>query len=354
MTTDPSSSSVDISGRKVGDGEPAFIVAEVGQAHDGSLGTAHAYIDAVADVGVDAVKFQTHIALAESTRDEPFRVEFSHQDESRFDYWRRMEFTEEHWADLAEHARERGLVFLSSAFSLEAVRLLDRIGVPAWKVGSGELTSTPLLEAMATTGLPVLLSTGMSSYDEIEAAVETIRRLGASVALLQATSKYPVPLAEVGLNVVSELRHRHQCPVGLSLHLPSIWPAVAGLADDADLVEVHVVFDRRSFGPDASSSLTIDELAQLVEARDAIATMRKSPVDKDAMAGELAPMRALFTKSLAPVRDLAADEVLSEEQLTAKKPGTGIPPEELPAVVGRRLRRPVPADRLLQREDLVD
>ena len=151
-----------ISGREIGLGRPAFIIAEVAQAHDGSLGAAHAFIDVAADAGVDAIKFQTHIAAAESTLDEPFRVRFSAQDQTRYAYWRRMEFAPEQWQGLADHARDRDLVFLSSAFSLEAVRMLAGIGMPAWKVGSGEIASSSLLEAMCETGAPILLSTGMS------------------------------------------------------------------------------------------------------------------------------------------------------------------------------------------------
>ena len=156
------STTLSVAGSPIGTSEPPFVVAEVAQAHDGSLGLAHAFIDAIADAGVDAVKFQTHIADAESTRDEPFRVALSTQDTSRFDYWRRMEFTEDAVVGLASHARERGLVFFSSPFSLEAVDLLERVGVPLWKVGSGEVTNRPLLERLAATGLPVVLSTGMS------------------------------------------------------------------------------------------------------------------------------------------------------------------------------------------------
>ena len=114
-----------------------FVIAEIGQAHDGSLGNAHAYIDAIANTGADAVKFQTHIASAESTKDEPWRVKFSLQDETRYDYWRRMEFSKEQWVGLKKHADDKGLLFLSSAFSIEAFELLQRVGVSAWKVASG-------------------------------------------------------------------------------------------------------------------------------------------------------------------------------------------------------------------------
>src|SRR5215212_12279353 len=135
-----------------------LIIGEVAQAHDGSLGTAHAYIDAAARAGADAIKFQTHIAAAESTPGEPFRVKFSRQDASRYDYWKRMEFSEAHWAGLVQHAAEKGLVFLSSPFSMQAVELLERLGVPAWKVGAGEVSNLPMLERLAASGKPVILS----------------------------------------------------------------------------------------------------------------------------------------------------------------------------------------------------
>ena len=135
-----------IGGHSVGTGKPCLIIAEVAQAHDGSLGTAHAFIDAIAGAGADAVKFQTHIAAAESTPDEPWRVKFSPQDATRFDYWKRMEFTEEQWKGLKQHADECELIFLSSPFSFEAVDLLDRVGVAAWKVPSGETANAPMLD----------------------------------------------------------------------------------------------------------------------------------------------------------------------------------------------------------------
>src|SRR6478735_7224173 len=143
-------------------GAGCIIVGEVAQAHDGSLGLAHAFIDAIAAAGADAVKFQTHIAAAESTPGEPFRVKFSKQDATRYDYWKRMEFTPEQWQGLRDHALEKGLVFLSSAFSLAAVDLLEVLGMPAWKVGSGEIGTLPMLEKMARTGKPVLLSNGLA------------------------------------------------------------------------------------------------------------------------------------------------------------------------------------------------
>src|SRR4051812_39434943 len=152
-----------------------LIIGEVALTHDGSLGLAHAFVDAIADAGADAVKFQTHIAAAESTPSEPFRVKFSRQDKTRYDYWKRMEFTEEGWRGLAEHAHERGIVFLSSPFSIEAVDLLERVGMPLWKIASGETSNTMLLDRILDTGKPVLLSTGMSPIEEIDTAVAHVR-----------------------------------------------------------------------------------------------------------------------------------------------------------------------------------
>src|SRR5919199_176992 len=151
------------------------IVAEVAQAHDGSLGTAHAFIDACARAGADAVKFQTHIAAAESTPGEPWRGKFSRQDPSRHDYWKRMGVGEDQWGGLKEHADARGLLFLSSPFSVEAVDLLARVGVAAWKVASGEVGNVPMFERMAGGGGPVLLSPGMSPLCGVDAALERVR-----------------------------------------------------------------------------------------------------------------------------------------------------------------------------------
>jgi N,N'-diacetyllegionaminate synthase len=341
-----------IASRRIGGGAPCFMIVEVGQAHDGSLGLAHQFIDAATEIGADAVKFQTHIAAAESTLDEPFRVKFSRQDETRFAYWRRMEFTPEQWAGLAAHAAEKQLVFLSSAFSIQAVELLARIGMPAWKIASGELGSQAILAAMVATGAPFIASSGMSPWAEIDALVAGFRKAGRDVAMLQCTTRYPTPLDQVGLNVIGEMRARYTCPVGLSDHSGSPVAGLAAIARGADVIEAHLTLDRRMFGPDVPASLTVPEFAQLVQFRDALARIDANPVDKDAAAAELAPLRAMFRRSLAPVRALARGTILEPSMLAAKKPSTGIGEDELPAVLGRRLARDVVPERLLRWEDL--
>jgi N,N'-diacetyllegionaminate synthase len=335
----------------VGTGKPCMIIAEVAQAHDGSLGTAHAYIDAVADCGVDAVKFQTHIAAAESTPDEPWRIKFSPQDATRYDYWKRMEFTEAQWGGLKHHADERGLLFLSSPFSFEAVDLLDRVGVAAWKIPSGETANTPMLDRMLATGLPVLLSTGMSPQSEIDDAVQHIRKGGVPLVMFQCTSAYPCPPEKIGLNLISSFRERYDCPVGLSDHSGTIYPGLAAVTLGIQMLEVHVTFSREMFGPDVPASVTTAELRQLVEGTRFIEKMMSCPVDKEKMAREMEALRNTFTKSVVARRKIEAGTILTNNDVTLKKPGTGIPAARLPEIVGRRLKRSIAADTLISEED---
>lgn len=338
--------------RWIGRDHPCLVVAEIGQAHDGSLGTAHAYIDAVAKTGADAIKFQTHIASAESTRAEPFRIRFSSQDHTRYDYWKRMEFTEEQWHGLADHARACGLLFLSTPFSLQAVDLLERVGMPAWKVGSGDVNNLPMLERLAKTSKPILLSSGMSSWEDLDSAVKKIREYDAPVAVMQCTTAYPCPPEKVGLNVLVAMRMRYECPVGLSDHTGNIYTGLAAVALGASLIETHVVFSRDCFGPDVPASVTIPELNQLVEGVRFIERVLANPVTKETVAPELMDLRLMFGKSLVATKDLSSGHQLSAEDIALKKPGTGIPASRLSELIGRRLRVSVTADSLLSEDDL--
>jgi len=330
-----------------------LVIGEVAQAHDGSLGMAHAFIDAIATAGADAVKFQTHIATAESHPSEPWRTRFSYEDATRFEYWKRMEFSEDDWAGLRAHAEDRAIAFLSSPFSLEAVGLLRRVGVAGWKIASGEVSNSELLRAVASTAEPVLLSSGMSPWGELDAAVALLRDAGAGpLAVLQCTSAYPVSPEAVGLNVLSEIATRYSCGSGLSDHSGTIFPSLAAVALGARVVEVHVTLSREMFGPDVPASVTTLELRSLVDGVRMIATSLEHPVDKDAAATGMEEMRVLFTRSLVTARPLGAGETLTDEDLVARKPGSGIPAGERARVVGRRLRASVPADHLLAEDDI--
>lgn len=344
---DQPSDRVDVSPKR------CVIAAEVAQAHDGSLGLAHSYVDAVANAGADAVKFQTHIAAAESTRAEPWRVAFSRQDATRYDYWKRMEFTEEGWRGLRQHAEERGLKFLSSPFSVEAVQLLTRVGVAAWKIASGELSNTPMFESIVATGLPVILSSGMSPLSEIDTAVRAIKAKQLPLTVLQCTSLYPCPPEKIGLNLIPRFRERYDCDVGLSDHSGTIYPGLAAATLGIEFLEVHVTLSREMFGPDVPVSVTTNELRQLVDGIRFIEKMKEHPLDKDNFASEMKPLRDLFTKSIVARLDLSKGTTLRREDLTVKKPGTGIPASHLSRVIGHTLGRSVKADETLQESDLL-
>lgn len=329
-----------------------LVVGEVGLTHDGSLGVAHAFVDAIADAGADAVKFQTHIAAAESTPAEPFRVAFSRQDASRYQYWERTAFTEDQWRGLADHCRDRNVLFMSSPFSIEAVDMLERVGQALWKMPSGETSNRHLLERVVRTGGPVLLSTGMSPMAEIDDAVAFVRSHGVPVGVFQCTTAYPCPPERIGLNLIPVFRQQYGCWVGLSDHSATIYAGLAAAAIGVDMLEVHVTLSRDMFGPDVVASVTPAELRQLVDGIRFIEAMRANPVDKDTAAKDTAQLRRLFTRSLVARHALPAGTVLAREHLAIKKPGTGIAPERLDAVIGKRLRRSVEADEVLTVEDV--
>jgi len=329
-----------------------LVVGEVAQAHDGSLGLAHAHIDAIAEAGADAVKFQTHIASAESTLREQWRVAFSYEDDTRYDYWRRMEFTEEQWVGLARHAAERGVAFIASPFSVQAVDLLERVGVAAWKVASGETANPVLLDRVARPGTPVILSTGMSPWAEIDAAVAHVREAHAPLAVLQCTSAYPTRPQELGLNLIGELAQRYDCAAGLSDHSGTIFPSLGATALGARVLEVHVTLSRHMFGPDTPASVTVEELRELVRGVRMLEGAMGAPVDKDAMAHRLDDTRALFTRSVVAGRELAAGRVLTAADLAVKKPGGGLGPDRLVELVGRRLTVGLSADQPLAGADV--
>ena len=327
---------------------PVQIIAEIGSVHDGSFGNAKKLIDAAAAAGVDAVKFQTHVAAAETTRDAPPPSYFT--DEPRFEYFERTAFDEAQWIALKEHAASAGVCFLSSPFSVVAVALLERVGIEAYKIPSGEVTNLPLLHAVAATGKPVLLSSGMSSWDELDAAVAALAGSG-PLTILQCTSEYPCTYAHVGLNVLAELRERYGVAVGISDHTLTNYTAFAAVALGASVVEKHFAFSRSMYGSDAQHSLEPPELHDLVAGIRAIESSLANPVDKSD-ASPFAGMKATFEKSVVAAVDIAAGTTLTAEMLTGKRPGTGLPLRVLPELVGRRATRDLPADTLLAREDV--
>lgn len=314
-----------------------FIIAEIGQAHEGSLGLALSYIDALAETGVDAVKFQVHIAEAESSEFEPFRIKFSQQDRSRYEYWKRMEFTPAQWKLIKSRCEEKGVEFLASPFSNASVDLLEELGVKRYKVGSGEVNNFLMLEKIARTGKPIILSSGMSSFSELDDTAKFLEEKNVQYSFLQCTTAYPTKPEQFGLNVIKELKERYKVPVGYSDHSARSETCIAAVALGAEILEFHAVFSRKSFGPDATSSLEIDEIAELVRAVKNISKALMHPVDKS-VNEEYDDLKSIFEKSLAVNKVLKKGQVLRFEDLEAKKPkNKGVDASLFEQVIGREL-----------------
>lgn len=329
-----------------------YIVAEIAQAHDGSVGILHSLVDAVAKTGVDAVKFQVHISEAESSSLEEFRVRFSPVDATRFDYWKRMELSLEQWMHLKQRCDDLGVEFLATPFSNAAVDLLEKLGVRRYKVGSGDLTNPLLLKRIAKTEKEVILSTGLGSIDDLDAAVSLLKSHESEYAVLQCTTSYPTVSDDVGLAWIERLHERYDCPVGLSDHSGTIYAGIGAVALGATILEAHVTFDRRMFGPDASSSLSIDEFASLV---DGVRFMEKARGDGPAKTIDenKQKLRTIFGKSLTVNRSLQEGHVLTFDDLEGTKPGNaGISVTEYKKVIGRVLLKSKASWEFLNYDDL--
>jgi N-acetylneuraminate synthase len=330
-----------------------FIIAEIGQAHNGSLGMAHAYIDAVAKTGCDAIKFQTHIAHAESSIHEPFRIQFSSQDKTRYDYWKRMEFTLEQWKELKKHCDEVGIEFMSSPFSNAAVDLLEQVGVKRYKIGSGEVNNLVLLERIAQTKKPVIISSGMSSLKELNTTVAFLKSKNIAYSILQCTTSYPTSPEQYGLNMIPELKERYQTTIGFSDHSSEIATCIAARTLGAEILEFHVVFDKEMFGPDVSSSLTIAQTKELVSSIRKLDKAFLNPVQK-VTPENVAHLKSIFEKSLAVNKDLKKGHRIRFSDLETKKPkGYGIAADQYQSILGKELNKDLKAWDFLNGDDMI-
>jgi len=311
-------------------------VAEIGMNHDGSIGQAKALIKAAAACGVDAVKFQTHIAEAEMLPDAPAPHYFT--DEPRYEYFIRTAFTQEQYLTLKSFSEEHGVEFISSPFSLEAIELLEKVGVSTYKVPSGEVNNFPYLIALAKTGKKILLSSGMSTWAELDGAVDILQENGCrEIIVMQCTSVYPCPPEHTGLNVMLEMQRRYNLPVGFSDHTLGIAVPIAAVTLGATVIEKHFTLSKEMYGPDAKNSATPEELRALVVAIRELERALAYKVNKDKEAESLVTMKVTFEKSLVAACDLEAGTVLEERHLAYKKPGDGIPAKRFKEVIGKRL-----------------
>lgn len=324
------------------------IIAEIGSVHDGSFGNAKNLIKAAKESGANLVKFQIHIPEAETLKNAPTPSYF--KKEPRWDYFKRTAFSESQWKELKKYTEDLGIEFLASSFSIEAAKLLERIGVKRHKVPSGEATNLPLLEFLAKTKKPILLSSGMSNWQELDRAVKTILKYNSKLTVLRCTSEYPCSYEKVGLNVMVEMKKRYNLPVGLSDHTLTNYAAFAATVLGTSVIEKHFTLSRKMYGSDAVHSLEPDEFKDLVEGIKAIEIMSKSKVNKNDISS-FKEMKKVFEKSIVTLVNIPKGKKITSEMLGLKKPGTGFPAIYLPKIIGKRAKKFLKANKILKKGD---
>ena len=314
-----------------------YIIAEIGMNHDGSFGNALKHLQVAAECGVDAAKFQMHIAEAEMLPHAPAPSYF--QDESRWNYFNRTAFDDKQWKRLIREAKKLDLDFVISPFSEEAVRRCRRLSVSSVKIASGEVNNVFMLNAVKKSNMPVILSSGMSTVSELDYAVEMLSGNGQLKAVLQCSSKYPCMPEDVGLNVILTLKGKYpEVTIGLSDHTINNNASFAAVALGAKIIEKHFTLSKRAYGPDAKFSLEPDELKELVDGIRSIEKMISSEIDKDEVM-QYNKMRKVFCKSIVARMDIKKGDKIVYSKLTAKKPGNGMLPSRLPDILNKVARR---------------
>jgi N-acetylneuraminate synthase len=332
-----SSSAITIGRHSIGTGNPAYIIAELSANHNRSFDQAVRIVRAAKEAGVDAVKLQTYTAdtITISSNRECFRIKGGTLWDGRtlHDLYQEA-FTPWDWQPkLKELCGELGLDFFSSAFDPTAVDFLERMGVPAHKIASPELVDIPLIQKMARTGKPLILSTGMATVEEINEAIVAARRTGSTqIALLRCTSAYPAPLDEMNLRSIPDMMQRFGLPVGLSDHTPGIAVSIAAVSLGASLIEKHLTISRANGGPDSAFSLEPHEFKALV---DSVRSIEKALGDVQYGPTPHEVRTRAYRRSLFVVQELKKGDVFTSENVRSIRPADGLHPRHLPEVIGR-------------------
>ena len=332
-----------IAGKLVGEGAPCFIIAEAGVNHNGDIKLARKLIDVAAKAGADAVKFQTFQAeelVTESAEKADYQKETTGSDESQFEMLKKLELSDRNYKELFTYYQKKGIIFLSTPFDQGSADFLDKLGLPALKIPSGEITNFPLLKHIAGKRKPVILSTGMSTLDEVGEAVEVLRKAGAAeIVLLHCVSCYPASIEDTNLRAMETLSRTFKLPVGLSDHTIGIHIPIAAVALGACIIEKHFTLDKNLPGPDHRASLEPDELREMVSAIRDIERAFGNGI-KRPTAGEKETKKAA-RRSLVAEINIPAGSVITGDMLGIKRPGTGLEPKLINLVIGKKAKKSI-------------
>jgi len=346
---------VKISNRAVGVGEPCFIIAEAGVNHNGDVNLAKKLIDVAKEAGADVVKFQTFKAenvVTKGTEKANYQKKTTSMEGSQYDMLKKLELSEEDHFKLKDYADSQGIMFLSTPYDKESVDLLLELGVSAIKISSAEITNHPFLAHMAAKNLPIILSTGMSTLGEVEEAVEVIVNSGnEQIILLHCNFNYPTRVEDVNLRAMNTLKEAFGFPVGYSDHTMGIEVSLSAVALGAMVIEKHFTLDRNLPGPDHRASLEPTELKDMIvkirNIERALGSAVKHPV------GEEIQNREISRRSIVATVDIPQGTVITSDMLTAKRPGIGIPPKYVTALVGHKAVATIKKDNPIKWGDLV-
>lgn len=338
---------ITVDGRRIGPDHPTYVIAEGCDNHLGSVDAAREMILRAKLAGADAIKFQHHLPDEEMLPDAPMSANF---DLPLYEFLKKYALTLDQHHELKAHADAVGITYLCTPFSWKAAQELEEVGVPAYKIGSGEMTDVPTLVRIGQLGRPMIVSTGMATLDEIDRTYRALADREVPLALMNCTSEYPPVYEDLNLLVIPEMMSRYpKAVIGHSDHTPDLFTSYAAVTLGARIIEKHVILDKRQPGPDQSVSIDFAELAALVEGiRKVEAAMgtRKRVNEREQ------PIRTWAFRSLVTTRDIRAGDVLTEDAIWSKRPGTGIPAHRMDEAIGSRALRDLPANTMFSWNDV--
>jgi N-acetylneuraminate synthase/N,N'-diacetyllegionaminate synthase len=345
---------IKISNKYVGENEPCFIIAEAGINHNGDINIAKKMIDIAKDCGVDAVKFQTFTAK-NFIRGKKETYEYKSQGkkvkESMLKMFQRHEFKRSEWEEIAAYCRKKKIIFFSTPQDTENLNLLLEIGIPAIKVGSDDLINSPLLEEYSKKGLPMLISTGMAYMSEIDEAVKIIKKYNNELIIFHCVSSYPTNFDELNLNVIKTLQTNYSdCIIGFSDHSEGTVAAIISTALGSKVFEKHFTLDKNMKGPDHRFSADPSELKEIVKKIRTTELYLGSP-DKKPTAKEI-KIRKIAHRSIVAIIDILKGEVLTKENLSFKRPGTGLPPKLIKNILGKKAKKNIKKNEIINLSDI--
>lgn len=345
---------IKIGNKKISECDPCFIIAEIGVNHNGNIKQAKKLIDNASRAGADAVKFQLFKAekiITKNAEKAKYQKETTNSGESQYEMLKKLELNNEAFISLSQYANNKNIVFLSSAFDYESIDFLDKLNVPAYKIPSGEITNLPLIKYIANKKKPIILSTGMSTMDEIEKSLKVIRNQKLNdIVLMHCVSNYPTAIKDVNLRAIKTLKEKFKVPVGFSDHTLGITISFAAVASGACIIEKHITLNKKLPGPDHKASIEPKELKKMVkgirEIEMAMGNGEKIPNFEEEK------IKKLVRKSIVSSKQIPKGTLINESMISIKRPGTGISPEYFEKIIGKRTLVDIEEDELITWEKI--